>query len=321
MASDDYVRMLPGFWDGPTGIQLLERGGADTQRVAVYLFTNRLASNLGLYRLRLTMAQAELALSREEIRAALDVLAEIGFAYYDEATATVWVPKMAHYQFWLDRQPLSPNDKRVKGVRKRAAALPRSPFVAEFWAMYGEAFYLGDPPPGLLPPSPSGGATKGLDSPSEGAPKPVTESGSGTGTRTETGTAAQSQTRAGARGRSWSQSPDGMETADQRGADDGEAASDDRRAPRPADEVDRGPEAMETAASYLAYLAEACRHRGRDDLIKAVRGLEPVGRYTTGPRNLVFAASRRIRGVLKAAEEDGTLPTLIIMGQRDRRAG
>jgi hypothetical protein len=93
-------------------------------------------------------------------------LAEIGFAYYDMPTESVWVPEMARIQIG---NSLLDNDKRIKGIKKDLEKSRMSPFFNEFLDKYMESFHLHDVARNEAPSKP-------LRSPSEAPSKPRSRS-------------------------------------------------------------------------------------------------------------------------------------------------
>ena len=87
----DYAKVSPAFWMGETGRKL--RGmGSEVQLVALYLLTSPSANMIGLYYLPIPVLCHETGMSREGASKALRRAFEGGFASYDEASETVWVP-------------------------------------------------------------------------------------------------------------------------------------------------------------------------------------------------------------------------------------
>ncbi len=134
----DYAIVAPQFWTGDTGLRLLA-AGTDAQLVALYLITCPSSNMIGLYNLSLGTLCDETGLKREGALKALRRGSEAGFAYYDEASKTVWVPEMARFQVG---ESLKPNDHRSKWVSKEASKYRKSRFYVEFMNKYGDAFNL-----------------------------------------------------------------------------------------------------------------------------------------------------------------------------------
>ncbi|HKX17145.1 MAG TPA: hypothetical protein VJT33_03945 [bacterium] len=94
---------------------------------------------IGVYYLPLPTLCHEVNITARAARAALQALADVGFASYDETTASVWVPEMARYQIG---PALQPRDKRITAILKMLAPFAAHPFAERFIAKYGEAFLL-----------------------------------------------------------------------------------------------------------------------------------------------------------------------------------
>ena len=150
--------MAPQFWTGRTG-RFLRDSGRDAQVVAFYLLTAPSANMIGLYYLALPTLCHEVGISRQGASKALRRASEGGFAGYDEATETVWIPEMARFQVG---ESLKPKDNRIVGIVREADSVRNSPFIIEFYEKYRERFHL-----------PEEGPWKGLRRASEGASKPL----------------------------------------------------------------------------------------------------------------------------------------------------
>ena len=134
----NYGRVVPTFWTGTTG-RAIRAAGRDAQIVALYLITGPNATMTGLYYLPLPTLCHEVGITTRAARKALQALADLGFAHYDEPTAFVWVPEMARYQIGTE---LKPGDKRIAAIVKSLRPFLGHPFAAEFVAKYAEAFHL-----------------------------------------------------------------------------------------------------------------------------------------------------------------------------------
>ncbi len=133
----DYGKVGPTFWSRGTGKEL--RGDPSAQLVALYLMTCPSANMVGLYYLPLALLAHETGLTAEGASKALRRVSEAHFAYYDDATETVWVPRMAAYQIG---DVLKAKDKRREGVIRELHVVRKSPFVKDFFDRYARAYGL-----------------------------------------------------------------------------------------------------------------------------------------------------------------------------------
>ena len=133
----DYGKVGPTFWSRGTGKEL--RGDPAAQLVALYLMTCPSANMVGLYYLPLALLAHETGLTTEGASKALRRCSEAHFAYYDDATETVWVPRMAAYQIG---DVLKAKDKRREGVIRELHVVRKSPFVKDFFDRYARAYGL-----------------------------------------------------------------------------------------------------------------------------------------------------------------------------------
>jgi hypothetical protein len=143
-----YAAVCPSFWSGNTGREIRAKGPTPLL-VALYLLTCPTANMIGLYYLPLPTVAHEIGISGEEAWAALQNLAEVGFAFYDEKQEMVWVPRMASFQI---AHELKPGDKRIAGVVKVLTGYSNSKFYSEFIKLYAGVFNL---PRSLHKPAPS----------------------------------------------------------------------------------------------------------------------------------------------------------------------
>lgn len=134
----DYAKVVPRFWTGPTGIQI-RAAGRDAQVLALYLFTCPAASMTGLYYIALPTLCHEAGFTLEEARTTLQVLADLRFAYYDEAAGLVWVVEAARYQIG---ELLVRDDKRIKGVVRELESFRGHAFARAFYARYRKPYCL-----------------------------------------------------------------------------------------------------------------------------------------------------------------------------------
>ena len=154
----DYAKVAPTFWTGETG-RKLRALGPEAQVMALYLITSPHATMTGLYHLPLAYAAHDLGSSFEGASKALRSLSEVGFAYYDEASETVWIPEMIRFQVG---ETLSPRDNRHKAILRELEMCRKSKYFAHFVAKYRGAYHL-----------PFEVAPEGLESPFEAPSKPL----------------------------------------------------------------------------------------------------------------------------------------------------
>jgi hypothetical protein len=136
----DYGKVLPAFWTGDTG-RLLRDAGRDAQLVALYLLTGPSANMIGLYHLPLPLLCHHLGLKPEGALKALQRVVDTGFAGYEAASETIFVPHMARVQIG---ESLLVKDNRHKFILKELKNWRKSLFVKEFCAIYGSAYSLPD---------------------------------------------------------------------------------------------------------------------------------------------------------------------------------
>lgn len=166
----DYGTIRTATWTGKIGRQL-RQAGSTVRLLYHYVKTCPSSNMMGLYYLSLATLCHEIGCSLEGARKALRSLAEMGLAFYDEASEFVWVPSMAAEEIG-DR--LKPGDKRIAGVKRQLEGLRNTPFFNDFLTRYREVYDLKDMLPNDAP-------SMGHRSPSDAPPKP------GTGTIPETG--------------------------------------------------------------------------------------------------------------------------------------
>jgi len=174
-----YAVVVPTFWTGTTG-RAIRAAGRDAQVVALYLITAPSANMAGLYYLPLVTLCHEVGITRVRAKKALDALAQVGFAEYDEQAECVWVLQMVKYQVG---DSLKAGDKRIPAINGILDVMKGHGFVLRFLEAYGTAFHLS--PNGATPPPDEASQVAG--SPSEGASK---GHHTGPGTETETGAGA-----------------------------------------------------------------------------------------------------------------------------------
>lgn len=146
----EYSKISPSFWTGETGREMVA-AGPDCVALSLYLMTGPHANMLGLYYLPIAYVCEDLGMTIEGASKALRRVCEGGFAGYDEASKTVFVPQMAR---WQVGESLSASDNRVKSIKKAVDSLPKSPFIKEFFEMYREAYHLGEAPQIQAPSKP-----------------------------------------------------------------------------------------------------------------------------------------------------------------------
>ena len=130
------------------------RHGRHALLLAFYLETGPSSTMTGLYYAPLAAMSAETGLSLKETRAALKLLNQAGHAFFDDGSATVWVPEMASRQI---AKALKPGDKQIPGIVKLLERMRWSPFMGAFFERCHEAFNLPEdgpwkPLPGEAPP-------------------------------------------------------------------------------------------------------------------------------------------------------------------------
>lgn len=137
----EYGKFQPRFWTGETG-RMLKRMGGDAQLVAVYLFTCPSANMLGIFNLPLPLLSHHVALSDQAQEApskALRRVCETGFAFWDEESETIFIPRMAAIQLG---ETVSEKDNMHKAIVKELHGLRKSPFAKDFYELYKDAYHL-----------------------------------------------------------------------------------------------------------------------------------------------------------------------------------
>lgn len=136
----DYGKVRHRFWTGDTGKEI-RAIGLEARVVATYLLTCGSSNMIGLYYLPATLLSHETGIPIEGALKALRSLSEAEFAHYDEASEVVFVPFMAREQI---AEELSKDDKQRQGVIALLKEYKKSRFVADFVAIYKEAYCLPD---------------------------------------------------------------------------------------------------------------------------------------------------------------------------------
>lgn len=133
----DYAVMTSQFWVGETGREL--RGHKEAQIVAAYLVTGPSSTMIGLYHMALPILAHETGLPIQGASKGLAKCKEVGFAYYDPQSETVFIPEMAKFQLGAE---LSAKDKRVKAVVRLASQMRKSPYFKAFLDIYAGPYRL-----------------------------------------------------------------------------------------------------------------------------------------------------------------------------------
>ena len=163
----EYGKIAPTFWTGHTGRQI-KKMGAQAQVIALYLLTSPHANMLGLYYLPLPYIAHETGSTLQGASKALQSLSEVSFCTYDEEPEMVFVHEMAKYQIGED---LKPNDKRVIGIERELAKLPKTKLIQLFIDRYSVPFHIDTDAHDF----------KGLARGFQGPPKPGAGAGAGSG--------------------------------------------------------------------------------------------------------------------------------------------
>lgn len=144
MASGTYYGIAyASYWTGETGRSIRRRGGKDAQLLGAYVLFNSYMNMLGLYQLKSRDIRDELGLTPAAIERAFKVLADEQYAFYDDATAFVWVREMARFRLGIDGEtPLKKDDKKVIGAQRLYSALPLNPWLGPFYDRYAKVLHL-----------------------------------------------------------------------------------------------------------------------------------------------------------------------------------
>jgi hypothetical protein len=146
----DYGKVRPAFWTGDTGREL-RAAGRDAQLVALYLMTGPSANMIGLYHLPMPLLCHHTGLTREGASKALRRVCETGFCLFEGSTETIFVPQMARIQIG---ETLKVKDNRHKAVLKELRNWRKSPFLRDFYRLYGTDYNLPDDLPFEAPSKP-----------------------------------------------------------------------------------------------------------------------------------------------------------------------
>ncbi|MDQ0068297.1 hypothetical protein J2W34_000071 [Variovorax boronicumulans] len=133
----DYAKAEPKMWHGETMKAL--RKTREGLIVGLYLMTSPSSNMLGLFGQPILYMAYETGLGEEGARKGLQSCIEAGYCSYDDATEVVWVYEMAKYQI---ANELKASDKQCVGIQKAYDALPKNPFLGEFFDRYESAFHL-----------------------------------------------------------------------------------------------------------------------------------------------------------------------------------
>lgn len=134
----DYGKVSHRFWTGETG-KKIRAIGLEARVVATYVVTCGSSNMIGLYYLPLTLVAHETGIPFEGASKALRRLSEAGFCHYDEDEEIVFVPEMARIQIG---ERLGQTDKQRSGVLSLLQDHPKSKYIADFYAIYGDAYNL-----------------------------------------------------------------------------------------------------------------------------------------------------------------------------------
>lgn len=154
----DHARISPFFWKRGSGKKL--RGNADAIVVALYLSTAPTANMMGVYHLSIAEIVNDTGLPEKRVRAALDAVRAVGYAFFDEDAELAWVPNHAKFDIG---DVMKPGDRRRPKLYVELAQVKGHPFEREFRLRYAEPFGLEPPPPLPTPTHPEEGACSARD--------------------------------------------------------------------------------------------------------------------------------------------------------------
>lgn len=127
------------FWTGTTG-KALRDAGPVVQLVAVYLLSSPHSNFLGIYRLPLPYAAADLRIPEDDVLKAVLTIEATGFIKYDREAEVVWIVEGAR---WQVGGSLNGTDNRIKYAQGEFDNLPpQTPLRQEFFARYGAGLQL-----------------------------------------------------------------------------------------------------------------------------------------------------------------------------------
>jgi hypothetical protein len=155
----DYGTIRTATWTGETGNQL-KKAGYLVRVMYHYVKTCPSSNWLGLYYCPITTMAHEIGCPIEGARRGLRSLAEMGHAFYDEASEHVWVPRMAAEEIG---ETLKPKDMRTVGISKTLQGLKHTPFFNDFLDLYKVAFHLDSLSPIDPPSMPLGSPLEAID--------------------------------------------------------------------------------------------------------------------------------------------------------------
>jgi hypothetical protein len=136
----DYGKVTHRFWTGETGKKIRSLG-LEARVVATYLLTCSSSNMIGIYYLPIALLVHESGCPIEGASKTLQSLSEIGFSYYDESEEIVFIPQMARVQVGDE---LKSGDKQRSGIIAQLKEHKKSKFIADFVAIYKDAFHLPD---------------------------------------------------------------------------------------------------------------------------------------------------------------------------------
>lgn len=133
-----YSKVKENVFTGATGREL-RRHPAEVREVQFWLLAGPGRDPFGIFIFEPAIVAPAIGRTEKKIRESLQVLIDLGFCKWDDATQFVWVIEMAHHQF---DAPLKLVDKRCVTAQKWYAAAPRNPFLGEWFDRYVDDFHL-----------------------------------------------------------------------------------------------------------------------------------------------------------------------------------
>jgi hypothetical protein len=136
-----YAKFPTDFWRSKQG-RGARRKCLYTMAIAPYLWAGPESNMVGLYYMPVPLMAHELGLEVARAQAAVDALAEVGWAHHDPVTDTIWIPGV------LGREvgsTLKPADNRRLMIERLALQRKDSPFFAELASAYAETYGLALP--------------------------------------------------------------------------------------------------------------------------------------------------------------------------------